>query len=168
MKIRERIRDVVEQSLDARAHQIGVNAELLSAIDRCSRATEEHDRTEFYTALLQANLFVAIEEHPQRWRFGRAEENACPVPLKGCMATSGKRLLTVFTDAAAMRNYFAVVPYWIEMPGAAYLKMIAPLDFDELVINPFDPKRKMLRPGCTVTRAEVLELARRIAANADR
>ena len=165
MKFRAPFRDVVEQGPSS-SYPVGANLELLRVIEASASATEQADRSAFYEMLLRATLVVAIEEHPIWWRFGRSgSEATCPVPIKGYKATSGKRLLTAFTDTAAMRNYFAVIPYWIQMPGDAYIKLIAPLAFDELVINPYDPKRKLIRPGCTVTREEVLALAAQASAH---
>ena len=64
----------------------------------------------------------------------------------------------VFTDEEALRNWDPNTPS-IGLNSRDLFKLIVPLPFAEVIINPFDPIRKMIRPGGHLTRPEFEALA---------
>src|SRR5262249_35070133 len=69
-----------------------------------------------------------------------------------------QRITPIFTDAEALRNWDPNTPS-LGVPARAFFKMIGKLSFDEVMINPFDPLRKMVRPGGVLKRFEFEALA---------
>jgi SseB protein N-terminal domain len=70
----------------------------------------------------------------------------------------GIRVLPAFTDAEALANYDPNSPH-IALPATEIYKIAVQLRVGEVVVNAFDPVRKPIRSGGTVTRREFEALA---------
>ncbi len=67
---------------------------------------------------------------------------------------NNKRVAPAFTDAQVLQNWDPNTPY-IGIKAQEFFRLVLGTDVQEVVINPFDPIRKMIRPGGRVTRAEL-------------
>ena len=70
----------------------------------------------------------------------------------------GRKWTPVFTDMAALRIWDPNISCAAK-PGQDFFKAMMEIDLDEVVINPFDPIRKRIRPMAMVTRFEMKALA---------
>jgi hypothetical protein len=69
-----------------------------------------------------------------------------------------KPVMTAFTDVEALRNWDPNTPY-LGIKAQELFRLVMQSDAQEIAINPYDPIRKMIRPGGRVTRAEMDLLA---------
>jgi hypothetical protein len=81
--------------------------------------------------------------------------------LTGIVDRNNVRITTAFTDVEALRNWDPNTP-WIGIKAQELFRFVMGTDIQEVVLNPFDPIRKMIRPGGRVTRPEIDLLAKGI------
>lgn len=67
-------------------------------------------------------------------------------------------ITAAFTDLEALKNWDPHTPY-LGLNAPDLFRLVVGTDIQEVAINPFDPVRKMIRPGGRVTRAELELLA---------
>jgi hypothetical protein len=67
-------------------------------------------------------------------------------------------ITAAFTDLEALKNWDPHTPY-LGLNAPDLFRLVMGTDIQEVAINPFDPIRKMIRPGGRLTRAELEVLA---------
>ena len=137
------------------------NAELLQAMDKVARADTREHRTALYRALLDSRLLMPTPEIPSELK-GKAREVVVPerVNLQIVLINDrdGRSSTAVFTDVEALRNWDPNTPY-LEIASRAYFEMVRQSPVVAIIVNPFDPVRKMIRPGGRLMRFEFDSLA---------
>ena len=135
------------------------NSALLKAIDAMALDSSPENRKRLYNVLLDVLFLVAISEIPANAKSGTWTVTGNePLQFRLLQDREGNKLFPLFSDLEALRNWDPNTPY-IGMKSVDLFKVILGTDADQIVINPFDPIRKMIRPGGTVTRQEFQLLA---------
>jgi hypothetical protein len=137
-------------------------APLLAAIESAAAKDDSPEaRERVYRELLNSWLWICVPELANGGQPGMMTVTAGP-GMKISVATPtnarGVRVLPVFTDVTALANYDPNSPQ-TALPAIELFKMALQLGVAEIVINAFDPIRKPIRPGGTVTRREFEPLA---------
>jgi hypothetical protein len=136
------------------------NSQLVQAMHELALADTSQRREKLYKLLLTATIVIPTPEIPSDIK-SNATNNATgttKVDIIGLTGKKNQRITPIFTDLEALRNWDPNMPA-LNMPARAFFQMIGTLSFDEIIINPFDPIRKMLRPGGVLRRVEYAALA---------
>jgi len=115
------------------------------------------NRKNVYEALLAAMLLIPVPEIPPGLDRGPGlHTTTTEVQFQFSMPLdrNNKRVAPAFTDAEALQNWDPNTPY-IGIKAQEFFRLVMGTDVQAVVINPFDPIRKMIRPGGRVTRAEL-------------
>jgi hypothetical protein len=145
-------------------HYEGENAPLVHAIHQTAIDDSPSTRQKLYEALLTSTFIVPTPELPGQLR-GRTSVRSngdLKVDMVGFTDKEGKKNTPAFTDAEALRAWDPNTPS-LRVPARAYFQLVQQTNFDAIVINPFDPVRKMVRPGGWIRRAEFDLLAKGVA-----
>ena len=135
------------------------NPSLVKAMHQVALADNPGNRKTLYQELLQSMLLIPIPQLPQGLKAGLQTTAAgTQIQLTGIMDRNNERVTTAFTDAEALRNWDPNTPY-IGLKTQDLFRLVMGTDVQAVLINPFDPIRKMIRPGGRVTRAEIDVLA---------
>jgi hypothetical protein len=130
------------------------NRPLLQAMEALARVDSPENRTRLYRALLDAILIIPTPEVPTALKpgtFVTTGDESLQFPL--LRDARGIKLIPAFSDLRALRNWDPNTPY-IGLKSVDLFKTVLNTEAGEIRINPFDPIRKMIRPGGTVTRRE--------------
>jgi hypothetical protein len=129
------------------------NAALLRAIESVGAADNPQNWTKLYRLLLDCVLYIPVREIPRGLSTGA--ETAHPVDISLLQLTDNqqKPVTPAFTDEDALRNWDPNTPF-LGIKSREYFRMVKGTEVSAIVINPFDPIRKMLRPGGRITRFE--------------
>ena len=112
-----------------------------------------------HAALLASTLFIPVPEIPDGLTPGsRTTEGPIQLQIVGNVDANNVRTTPAFTDVEALRNWDPNTPY-LGIQAVDFFRFLLTTDVQDLVINPFDPIRKMIRPGGRVTHAEIAILA---------
>lgn len=134
------------------------NPGLLRAMHELALRDTPENRAHMYGELQKAKLILPTPEISGKSGV-RLADGKTSIQLIGIKDSSGAEVIPVFTDDEALRNWDPNTPS-VALNANAFFQMILPLPFTEVIINPFDPIRKMIRPGGRVTRWEFEALAR--------
>lgn len=137
------------------------NRPLLQAMEAVARDDSPETRTRLYRTFLDGILIIPTPEAPAGLKpgpFVTTGNESFQFPL--LQEARGKKLIPVFSDLEALRNWDPNTPY-IGLNSIALFKTVLGTEAEEIRINPFDPIRKMIRPGGTLTRREFQLLAER-------
>ena len=134
------------------------NPKLLAAMHAVALADTPENRKTLYTEMLAATFILPTPELPAPPGEHVADEHTT-IQLVGIKDQYQRDLVPAFTDDEALRNWDPNTPS-IALKARAFFEMLLPLPFQEVIINPYDPIRKMLRPGGRVTRGEFECLAK--------
>jgi hypothetical protein len=131
------------------------NPDLVRAMHELALSDNPENRRHLYDALLASMLWVPVPELPRGLEPGHQTTNK-PVQLQitGTTDRNGVRLAPAFTDSEALRNWDPNTPH-LAIKAKELFRFVMGTDIQGIVINPFDPIRKMIRPGGRVTRAEI-------------
>lgn len=135
------------------------NRALLRAIDAVANDDCPGNRQSLYRILLNVILLVPIPELPvnlTRGPSGVATNE--PLKLPVLRDKDGQKFIPAFSDLEALRNWDPNAPY-IGLTSIDLFKTALTSDVAHIAINLFDPIRRMIRPGGTVTRQEFQLLA---------
>jgi SseB protein N-terminal domain/SseB protein C-terminal domain len=135
------------------------NAALLRAIQNVASADSPQNRDKLYRLLLDCVLFIPVREIPEVLRHG--SDNAahpCDIALQQLRDKQQKTVTPAFTDEGALRNWDPNTPF-LGIRAREYFRMVKSTEISAILINPFDPIRKMLRPGGRIARFEFDALA---------
>ena len=134
------------------------NQSLIRAMEEYALDPTDRHRTRYFQELLGSFLAVptaepwGLEEIAARKQF----------ELLVYQKKDGRKWTPVFTDMAALRIWDPNISCAAK-PGQDFFKAMMEIDLDEVVINPFDPIRKRIRPMAMVTRFEMKALAAGLA-----
>jgi hypothetical protein len=136
------------------------NPSLLQAMDAVAKNDNPESRSRLYQALLDCTLLVPVPEIPDGMSPGHHNVSAgVRIQLTTIPDSKGVRITPAFTDVAALKNFDSNTPY-IGLKSIDLFRILAAVnEIQDILVNPFDPVRKMLRPGGRVTRREILQLA---------
>ncbi len=138
----------------------GANAALVYAIHEVALKDNNESRKRLYEALLASTLIIPTPELPGEVRAPgeRTAGSNIRIELVGFTDKQGLKITPAFTDVEALKVWDPNTPS-LGIKAQALFQMVR-TDFQALVINPFDPIRKMIRPGGRVTRSELELLAK--------
>jgi SseB protein N-terminal domain len=132
---------------------------LLLAMDTVAKNDAPDSRVRLYREFLKSWLWFCVPELPDGLKAGMT---VVPTGMNILVATplnaKGEKVLPVFTEPRALANYDPNSPY-LALPGVEIFKMALKLGVVVVVVNPFDPLRKPLFAGGTLSRREVEALA---------
>ncbi|PYU22364.1 MAG: hypothetical protein DMG30_15075 [Acidobacteria bacterium] len=134
------------------------NPRLLTAMHEIALNDTPAKRKQLYAELLQAALILPTPEVSGKPGL-QTSDGQTTIQIIGIKDANNVDVTPVFTDDEALRNWDPNTPS-IALKARALFEMLVPLPFQEVIINPFDPRRKMLRPGGRVTRREFESLAK--------
>lgn len=136
------------------------NTALVQAMHAVALQDNPDNRKRLYSALLRSMLIIPVPNTPAGSKPGL---NTAAGNLELQMITmrdkQGRKVTPVFSDVLALRTWDPNTPYE-GFKAQEFFKLLATTDVEEIVVNPFDPIRKMVRPGGRITRAEFDLLAR--------
>lgn len=139
----------------------GPNAELVHAMNGVALQDNDDNRQKLYAAFLRSTLIVPTPELPAN--FNKLGENVVQTTTKISMRVipdkQGHKVTPAFTDIDALRTWDPNTPCF-GISAVELFKMVLGTEIEGVVINPFDPIRKMIRPGGFVNRAELDLLAK--------
>jgi SseB protein N-terminal domain/SseB protein C-terminal domain len=135
------------------------NKALLRAIQNVASADSLQNREKLYRLLLDCVLFVPVREVPEELRHGGAAVGRpCNISLQQLRDKQQNAVTPAFTDEEALRNWDPNTPF-LGIRAREYFRMVRGTEISAILINPFDPIRKMLRPGGRLARFEFEALA---------
>jgi SseB protein N-terminal domain/SseB protein C-terminal domain len=135
------------------------NRPLLTAMDAVAHDDSQEKRQHLYRTLLDVIFLVPVPEVPANLKRGPAVTTTTePLRLPLLRDSNGNKFIPVFSDLEALRNWDPNAPY-IGLHSVDLFKTALSSDVDHIAINLFDPIRKMIRSGGTVTRQEFQLLA---------
>jgi len=139
------------------------NLALLQAMTDVAGSDNAETRRKLYAAMLDAVLLVPVPEVPRELAPGtHTTSSPVAIQISGIVDAKGVRITPVFTDVEALRNWDPNTPY-IGLTSVDLFRVLLQKDAQDVLINPFDPIRKMIRPGGRVTRCEIEQLATGVA-----
>jgi len=141
------------------------NQALVSAMEAVAANDNPENRKKLYDALLNAMLLIPVPEIPAG--LGRESgiqtiKEGVEIQMVGLHDAKGVRITPAFTDAEALRNWDPNTPY-IGVKSVDLFRFLLDKEAEDILINPFDPIRKMIRAGGRVTRREIEQLAQGVA-----
>ena len=141
----------------------GNNAELVHAMNDVALQDNDQNRQKLYSAFLKSILLVPTPELPDN--FSKPGKNVLERPTKISMIVisdrDGKKVTPAFTDIDALRAWDPNVPSF-GVNADAFFQMVLGTEIEGIIINPFDPIRKMVRPGGLLYRRELELLAKKL------
>lgn len=121
------------------------NPRLVQAMHEVALDGTPEKRKALYAELLGATFILPTPELNAKPGVHIAE-GKMTLQIIGIKDASGKDVTPAFTDDEALRNWNPNTPS-VGLRAVDYFKMVAGIAaFQEIVINPFDPRRKMIRP----------------------
>jgi hypothetical protein len=100
-------------------------------------------------------LWVPVPEVPRELGAGlQTTKGPVQLQITGITDRDGTRLTPAFTDSEALRNWDPNTPH-LAIKAQELFRLVMESNIQGIIINPFDPIRKMIRPGGRVTRAEL-------------
>jgi len=139
----------------------GPNAELVHAMHKVALQDNVENRKKLYEALLASTLIIPTPELPKGFQ-SPGEKLSGPntkIDMIVLNNKNGQKVTPAFTDAEALRTWDPNTPS-LGLKSQALFQFVMGTDIQGITINPFDPIRKMIRPGGFVTRLELDLLAR--------
>ncbi len=136
------------------------NPALIKAMHAVATNDNPDNRKTLYEALLVSMLLIPVPEMPQGLGTGmQTLQSSVQLPLIGIVDANQIKITPAFTDVEALRNWDPNTPY-IGLKSVDLFRFLLRTDIQDVLINPFDPIRKMIRPGGRVKRAEMEVLAK--------
>jgi hypothetical protein len=136
------------------------NGALVRAMQQVASDDNPENRKTLYDALLRSMLLVPVPEIPAGLAAGlQTTSNPVQIRLSAVTDRNQVKITAAFTDLEALRNWDPNTPY-IGLKAQDLFRFVVGSDIQELAINPFDPIRKMIRPGGRVKRNEMELLSR--------
>ena len=141
----------------------GDNAELVHAMNNVALRDNDENRQRLYHAFLKSTLLIPTPELPDGFNEPGKHVAGAATTVKMVVFPDkqGHKVTPAFTDAEALRNWDTNTPS-LGMNATALFKMVLNMEIEGVIINPFDPIRKMIRPGGFVNRAELELLSKQL------
>jgi hypothetical protein len=144
------------------------NPELIRAMHAVATNDNAETRKQLYTAMLDAMFFIPVPEVPQGLAPGTQTLNqGFQLRVPGLLDNDQIPVTVGFTDVAALRNWDPNTPY-IGLNAVDVFRFLLGTNIQDLVINPFPPTHRMVRPGGRVKRHEMEQLANGVIPGSDR
>lgn len=157
------LRDLIFRNKRQPLHVEDRNPALVQAMQEVALKECPENRKNLYEALLEAMLLIPVPEIPLGLGPGlHTTTGDVQMQLSTTMDRNQKRVAAAFTDAEALQNWDPNTPY-IGIEARELFRLVMGTDVEAILINPFDPIRKMIRPGGRVTRAELDLLSKGVA-----
>lgn len=136
------------------------NSQLVQAMHELALADTPQKREKLYRLLLDAMIVIPTPEISSDLKLDGDSKTTGTTKIEviGLRGKENQHFTPIFTDFEALRNWDPNTPS-LAMPVRAFFQMIVKLNFDEVIVNPFDPIRKMLKPGGVLKRFEFAALA---------
>lgn len=134
------------------------NPRLLKAIQDVALNDTPENRKTLYREFLDAILIFPTPEITGK-PGAQVADAKTTFQITGITNKNGLPVTPAFTDDEALFNWDPNTPS-VGMNARDFFEMLIPMSFQEVIINPFDPRRKMVRPGGRVTRHEFEALAK--------
>ena len=135
------------------------NPALVEAMQKIALQDNSENRRRLYTSLLRSILIIPIPEVPAGMKPGlNTTDGNVQLQMVVLNDKQNRKATPVFSDVAALRNWDPNTPY-VGFKAREFLKIVVTTEVQQILVNPFDPIRKMLRPGGCITRAEFEVLA---------
>lgn len=134
------------------------NPRLLKVMHAVALNDSPATRKQLYSELLRAVFILPTPEISGRPGL-QTSDGQTMIQIVGIKDANNLDVTPAFTDYEALWNWDPNTPS-IAIKAVALFEMLVPLAFQEIIINPFDPRRKMIRPGGRVTRREFESLAK--------
>lgn len=139
------------------------NPKLVLAMHELALKENPENRKNLYEALLGAMLLIPVPEIPSGLGPGlQTTKTNVQLKFTPILDRDKRQVAPAFTDVEALQNWDPNTPY-VGLKAQEFFRLVMGTDFHAIVINPFDPIRKMIRPGGRVTRAELDLLSKGIA-----
>ena len=133
------------------------NTRLVRAMQDIAQADTPENRAKLYQLFLTSWLFVPVPELPAN-RAGKPEAATMSITLAALNDKNNQHVTPAFTDVEALQNWDPNTPY-LAIRAQELFRAVKGTDVEAIIINPYDPIRKMLRPGGRIARFEFLALA---------
>jgi len=133
------------------------NSDLLRAMHEVALVDVPEIRKCLYRVMLDCWFWIPVPEITSEMRGGEREGTA-QLPVLAIKDQQGRTVTPAFTDEDALRNWDPNTPH-VRIKARALFQVARQSRFAAIVINPFDPIRKMIRPGGYVMRHEFDSLA---------
>jgi hypothetical protein len=139
----------------------GDNAVLVKAMHELALNNNPENLKRMYEELLNSTILIPTPELPTASRLGKESDGDVTLQLVSISDGQGHKLTPAFTDIEALRNWDPNTPC-LSAHARGFFETISNHfgDIQGVVINPFDPIRKMIRPAGRITRGEFEVLAR--------
>ncbi len=141
------------------------NPALVHAMEAVAANDNPGNRKKLYDALLNAMLLIPVPEIPAGLSLEagiQTIKEGVEIKMVGLHDVKGVRITPAFTDVEALRNWDPNTPY-IGLRSTDLFRLLLDKEAQDILINPFDPIRKMIRAGGRVTRREIELLAQGVA-----
>jgi hypothetical protein len=141
------------------------NPALVRAMEGVAANDSPENRKKLYDALLNAMLLIPVPAIPAGLSLEpgiQTIEEGVDIRIVGLHDAKGVCITPAFTDVEALRNWDPNTPY-IGVRSADLFRFLLDKEAKDVLINPFDPIRKMIRAGGRVTRREIEQLAQGVA-----
>ncbi|PYP91635.1 MAG: hypothetical protein DMG65_07325 [Candidatus Angelobacter sp. Gp1-AA117] len=150
----------IKKLFGQRSEEAVDNSRLLRAMHEVAVNDSHATRKQLYELFLDCQFYIPVPELPEGLRKPDASPASEPIHigLRGFLDHNGNKTTPAFTDAEALQNWDPNTPSII-IPSMPYFQMVRDTKFQRIAINPYDPIRKMLRPGGFITRRELEALA---------
>jgi len=136
------------------------NPDLVQAMNEIASNDNPDNRKRLYNALLVSMLWIPVPEVPRELRPGlNTTKAAVQLQVTGITDSNGIRLAPAFTDSEALRTWDPNTPH-LAIKAQDLFRFVVETNLQGIIINPFDPIRKMIRPGGRINRDEVDLLAK--------
>jgi hypothetical protein len=130
------------------------NPALVQAMHELALKDNEENRRRLYELLLGSMLLIPVTEIPPGLSSGtQTVKTNVPIQFTGTVDRNQLRVTPAFTDVEALRNWDPNTPP-MGIKTQEFFRLLMGTDIQEIVMNPFDPIRKMIRPGGRISRAE--------------
>ena len=132
----------------------GENAALVKTLHAVALADSPENREKMYETLLKSTLLIPTPEIPAAFASNENQGNVY-VQLHFITDKQGRKLTPAFTDIEALRNWDPNTPV-LASQARGFFEIISKYypDIKGILINPFDPIRKMIRPMGVITSGE--------------
>jgi hypothetical protein len=135
------------------------NPALVRSMHEVALSDNPETRKNLYQALLASMLLIPVPEIPAGLKTGLHQlQPGVQLQLLRLIDTNQVPITPAFTDLEALRNWDPNTPY-IGLKAIDFFRVVLGTDIQDVLINPFDPIRKMIRPGGRVKRGELEILA---------
>jgi hypothetical protein len=135
------------------------NPALVHAMHAVALQDNPDNREYLYSVLLRSMLIIPVPEAPAGSKPGlNTAAGNVELQMITIQDKESRKVTPVFSDVVALRNWDPNTPY-VGLKAQDLFKILVTTDVQAIIVNPFDPIRKMVRTGGRITRAEFDALA---------